>query len=533
MAGWKPKALWFSPRASKGPTPRVEEIQTGPNSYRYGVVKKEPDRLETKMLDQGPSYEDYRKGFSKKAKKSKQPKVGFGRRNHNQWAEDAYGDDVMTHYNEPKYHAPVYTFSSERWVNWSYNGYSTINSDDNTDMFVKEPISYVTPSREQITAKSGFFAHDRIKLVKELARVCYFKMIDDKEYISDAYEDENNSPISTEEWRKKKAIFDNVYETYVPGSTPLEQALAISHKLQDMESRKKRRGASNYHDGNSSFVFKRDDYRDATLNSQLDMNDMSKKFKMEILNKISLLGDFGSQFKVEKATGEKEVANSDIRRTKLMRSYEQFHMVEKYQMLFPNFDIKFLTKDLLVSVPVSTSEKKQKIIILCDFSGSMNRDDKQTWVNGILIDRFRYVIKGEAEVFFSFFVSSNSTLHFTHVKNEQDVIEFWKNFSNYPGSNATDIGKIVTYVSEEIKKKRLHNLRVDLSEELPEILIINDGEDYVGYTEFPYKVNAISLVSFSEELKDLCIASGGKQIQIRQDNSIIAHSDQGTETIAD
>jgi hypothetical protein len=40
-----------------------------------------------------------------------------------------------------------------------------------------------------------------------------------------------------------------------------------------------------------------------------------------------------------------------------------------------------------------------------DYSGSMNNTPKQIWVNAILIDRFRYVIQGEAEVFFSYFNS--------------------------------------------------------------------------------------------------------------------------------
>jgi uncharacterized protein with von Willebrand factor type A (vWA) domain len=49
---------------------------------------------------------------------------------------------------------------------------------------------------------------------------------------------------------------------------------------------------------------------------------------------------------------------------------------------------------------VQIGEKKQKIIILLDYSGSMNNNTKQIWVNAI-IDRFRYVIQ-RSEVFFYF-----------------------------------------------------------------------------------------------------------------------------------
>ena len=49
-------------------------------------------------------------------------------------------------------------------------------------------------------------------------------------------------------------------------------------------------------------------------------------------------------------------------------------------------------------------------------------------------------------------------------------------------------------------------------------------QDRVGTDEFPYKVNAISLMSFSEELKNLCLATEGKQIEITYDLETFAYS---------
>jgi hypothetical protein len=93
------------------------------------------------------------------------------------------------------------------------------------------------------------------------------------------------------------------------------------------------------------------------------------------------------------------------------------------------------------------------------------------------------------------------------------------------------MGRIVNYVSDEIKRGRMHNLELDLSKEMPEILIVNDGQDRVGHSEFPYKVNAISLMDFSEELKDLCIATGGKQVRITKENSIYSYTNEGMQVI--
>jgi uncharacterized protein with von Willebrand factor type A (vWA) domain len=287
--------------------------------------------------------------------------------------------------------------------------------------------------------------------------------------------------------------------------------------------------------GNSarSYEFRRSDYADPRVNSQLEMNSMNKAYKLDILNRISIMGDLGSQFKVERAIGEQEVGYSDMHKNKLMNNYDQIRMIDMYQRMLHGYNLKFLTKSLIVDVPVQSSEKKQKIVILLDFSGSMNDTQKQIWVNSILVDRFRYVMKGEAEVFFSYFVSNTDFLRFKHVKNEQDVERFWKWFSNSPNGSYTNIGRNVTYVAEQIKKGKLCNLDIDLSKELPEILIINDGEDEVGYDSFPYKVNAISLLMFSEELKKLCVASGGKQVMIYKNQSINAYSSSGMEVISE
>ena len=52
-------------------------------------------------------------------------------------------------------------------------------------------------------------------------------------------------------------------------------------------------------------------------------------------------------------------------------------------------------------------------------------------------------------------------------------------------------------------------------------------QDSVGSDAFPYKVNAVSLMQFSDELKDLCLATEGKQIQVTYDLEVFAYSKDG------
>ena len=449
-------------------------------------------------------------------------------------------------YQYGSYYAPTYVpkRSTGGWKSkyggggWSKSGWSSFSytwnygdTDNNDDLFVKDAVNYLTPTAAEIRKKTHAPKQTSIDTIKELARICYFKMIDEKEYIADKYTDYDSLSESEQgEYQQKKALYDSIFEQYIPGFSPLEQAISIYLKLkgQSNKEEKEERDEDQEIDLTKRLDFDRNIYSDPNINEQLDLNELSKERKMEIMNHLSLVGQFGSEFKVEKEISEKIVANSDQYSTMIMRDYSQIHMMNLMQKVYPNFRSKFLTKDLTVNVPVDRKEQIQKIIILLDYSGSMHEDEKQIWVNAILIDRFRYVMKGEAEVFFSYFVHDAEDLEFQHIKDREDVIKFWQTFSNEPNGGGTDIGGIVQYVADEVMHcGKLCNLQVNLSEERPEILIINDGQDSVGSDEFPYKVNAISLMSFSEELKDLCLATDGKQIEITYDLETFAYSKDG------
>lgn len=439
-----------------------------------------------------------------------------------------------------EYYAPSYTpkKSSGGWKSkyggggWSKNSWSNFSyvvsyEDNDDDLFVKDPVNYLTPSAKDIKAKvRGVKKQASIDLIKELARVCYFKMIDETEYVADKYKDVDNlSDEDKGEYAKKKPLLDAVYQQYVPGFTPLEQAIAIYLKLKESPTGERSEDDDDEEtDTSKAFDFDRSLYSDPNINEQLDLNELSKDKKMEIMNHISLVGKFGSEFKVEKEISEKIVANSDQYATMIMRDYAQIHMMPLYQKMFPNFRTKFLTKDLTVNVPVDRKEQIQKIIILLDYSGSMHEDQKQIWVNAILIDRFKYVMRGEAEVFFSYFVHDPEKLHFQHIKDREDVIAFWQTFSNSPNGGGTEVGDMVEHVAKEIADRKLHNLNVDLSEEKPEILIINDGQDSINTDKFPYKVNAISLMQFSDELRDLCLDTDGKQIKVTENLEVFSYA---------
>lgn len=517
---------WFSPRAI------VRAIQIAPNTVRYTASKKtsleeekEEQELETKVVPLNySSYPSYGgKMMSKNRNDTPKHPAKTKRKYYNYYDDYDYNDGYsgLGYYNPPVQRTYVYTPS--KWSNFSYSSYVT-DTDDNSNLIVKEPQSYITPTTIDIERKINIYSSEAIMQVKELARVCYLKMLDDRDFIDPKFK----QYIKEGRYDKKVALYESVYDDFIPGFTPLEQAIFIYHKMRDQRSRDDAQNKVSER-GNRIPRFKREDYADGDINSQIEMNYLSKELKLDVLNAVSIIGTLGIQFRVEKEVGEKVVHNSNMFRQKIMTDYDQMHRIEPYQRFLPNFDIRFLTKDLIVNLPVRTSEKKQVLIIIVDMSGSMNNPKKQLWVNALLIDRFKYVMKGEAEIYISGFVSRPEQLKFMHIKNSKDVENFWKKWSNYPGGGETDMGRIVNYISQQVANRKLHNLNVDLSEQKPEILIVNDGQDHVGHHEFPYKVNAVSLMQFSEELKNLCIASGGKQVRVYENNTVTSYCMEGVE----
>jgi ethanolamine utilization protein EutA (predicted chaperonin) len=49
-------------------------------------------------------------------------------------------------------------------------------------------------------------------------------------------------------------------------------------------------------------------------------------------------------------------------------------------------------------------------------------------------------------------------------------------------------------------------------------------QDNINTDKFPYKVNAVTLMEYNEELRDLCLETGGKLIQVDQSERVYAHS---------
>lgn len=427
------------------------------------------------------------------------------------------------------------SYGGSSW-NWgSFGGYGGALEDNDKDLYIKSSESYFTPKSADIEAKVDYKSNtkDNRNLIKEMSRYFYHKMMDDKDYFDERYDDETKlKDTEIEALGAKKQFYEELWDKYIPGFSPLEKALAIFEQLNEKNKGKPKYEMAELAEAAQHIKFDDEIYMDPIYNELLDSNLFSKNRKLAIMNKLSMVKNLGSEFKIEKEVEEKRVANSHITSKKLMRDYSELHQVELYQRLMPTFNLKLLTKELIVTVPVEKTEHKQKIIILLDYSSSMNMPEKQEWVVAILTDRLRHAMKEEAEIFFSYFIHDTKAMRFTHIKDRESALNFWTTFSTSPSGGDTKLGDMVNCIKDSIDLKRLCNLDIDLSEDKPEILAINDGQDTVKTNKFTYKTNAVTLIDGNnKELKELCIKNDGKYVYVSSAGTVTTYNKDGEQVL--
>lgn len=469
-------------------------------------------------------------------------------------------------YNSPYYNNEGDYFSHRRgrgWNNWnSWNNYgeNTKNEGIDTSLVIKEPEGYMTPSKSEI-AKKGIKIGERrayysnynnyiyseyelkdesAKFIKNLSRYFYHELMEndlEKVYVDNSEDNKDRQKI--------ELVIDRIKDIRTPFITPLEKSVYFHNKLDisSLEKVKEEDKIKEIVKKLKNLDVDEEALNDFQLQEMLkdmlviggnkggDPQDESSLFsvsyknidRFSILDKISLIKSWGEAFKISKEITKEVVYNSPKNENMHITSIEQIIHMDLYNILFPNFNYKLATNNLFVNLPVKTEERKQKIIMLLDDSGSMSDPLKIEWVFALLTERLKECIKGEAEVFVSKFETgvTQSRFKFHHIFDQKSYDEFKVNFKYTPNGGDTGIGYIIDYLADEINnKKKLHNLNIDLSKDKVEILVINDGQDSIKTDKFKYKTNAVSILSSNEELKKLCLNNKGKYIYIENEKEI-------------
>ena len=189
-----------------------------------------------------------------------------------------------------------------------------------------------------------------------------------------------------------------------------------------------------------------------------------------------------------------------------MNTYSQVARLHaKSTMLHPTFDLKFLTKQVLVK----KKEKKgtQDVVFLIDASSSMGTHDKVAWVRALLMDRFDEVIKGGCKLYvipYEFNAYTKQTMCFNSKEDVQKNLNWLPKFN----MGNTNIQKAIEQVIDAIKTKSLG--KYPIIGQSPEIVVILDGHDKVARNFTPkHVVHAFILGRNNNDVRGMAKRSGG------------------------
>jgi len=171
------------------------------------------------------------------------------------------------------------------------------------------------------------------------------------------------------------------------------------------------------------------------------------------------------------------------------------------------FDYLAVTGGIPVRERVTTIEKKQLLYIIIDCSGSMGEGKRIFKAGGILMNRLKAVIAGEAELYVRLFDTELKQEY--HAGTPAEAKELIKHFTekNYSGGS-TDISGCARSA-----QKRIEEIIADGATYKPELVVITDGTDTIDLKptkDFPgTKMHAFVVDTANVVLCEVAKATGG------------------------
>lgn len=219
--------------------------------------------------------------------------------------------------------------------------------------------------------------------------------------------------------------------------------------------------------------------------------------QMKVLDHIAVLQKRGN------IKSKRNPAETTLNR---MSEYSQVGSTSPVNMLLPTFGYKFATKQLVVKEPKQSC--KQLLILAIDDSSSMTDDGKRPWVRAIISNRLTAVLEGKAELLITWFLQSPDEKNSIYLRNKKDVQEYIKSFFiGRFGGNSTNVQNTILVLQQAIKDGMFGEHKfVGVK---PEIVIMNDGQDTVGFFKPAVRTHAFILGQDNEGLQAVITASGG------------------------
>jgi hypothetical protein len=249
-----------------------------------------------------------------------------------------------------------------------------------------------------------------------------------------------------------------------------------------------------------------------------NLDKLSNSRALEVLDLMSRLGS-NSITSSKTHLHIEEDDNGDIQKYAEMRQMSDITRANMIDTLMPNFELKTAKKEVMVRRNHSGTIKSQDIVVLLDDSGSMSDRDKINWVNAILGNRLIEADKGNCNVYISAFENKIYGFQKLELEEGQSVFDFVAKGYGFNGGG-TDIESACIETIKQIKSGKLiksDGTTIDLEGIKPEILVINDGQDYIDANYHPdITINTFCLFQDNEELRNISNRSGGRYYKVTE-----------------
>jgi len=200
-------------------------------------------------------------------------------------------------------------------------------------------------------------------------------------------------------------------------------------------------------------------------------------------------------------------------RTRAIAHLGEINRLVKSEWALPSVyrNFRLVTRAAQIRERVEREEKKQLLYIIVDCSGSMKDGQRIAKAGGVLFNRLKAVIAGEAELYVRFFDSGLHTEH--HASNAAEAKELMKVVTegNFSGGSTNISG------CAREAQKRIEEVVATTNTARPELVVVTDGDDTINLT-LPElkgtKLHAFVVEHGNRALTDLAIKSGGVGIDL-------------------
>lgn len=234
--------------------------------------------------------------------------------------------------------------------------------------------------------------------------------------------------------------------------------------------------------------------------------DMTKEQKIWL--EISRELESKTKFKVSKSVKFIPDPEGDEVRNRQIKSLNELNRLVKKEFALPKryLNYRLISHQSPVRERVKREEKKQLLYLLVDCSGSMDNGQRVAKAGGVVFNRLKAVVEGEAELYLRFFDGGLYEEKFVGSEKEaKDLMKVVQN-NNYSGGSTsfdTAIRGALERIEEILKEGK---------SDRPQIVIITDGDDRFSITEKEFKgtiLHSFLVDNDNESLRQLAEKTGG------------------------